>query len=148
MSSLCEYVPGIKAITSVDEVPEPIVITRRFVYRKRKCPDCGHMSCKNKTLVKTVHDFGDLDVERPVDIKIVYSQHHCCKCNTFFNANYSRIAQPRYQYSNRVVQCAIRLVVEDGLPFRPASLHLWRERLVFVPYGTIKNWVVASGEKS
>ena len=42
---------------------------------------------------------------------------------------------------------AVRLVVEDGLPYRPASWHLWRDHRVFVPFATIQNWVEAGGEK-
>jgi hypothetical protein len=41
---------------------------------------------------------------------------------------------------------AVRLVAEDGLPYRPASWHLWRDHRVFVPFATIQNWVEA-GEK-
>jgi hypothetical protein len=36
---------------------------------------------------------------------------------------------------------------EDGLPYRSASWHLWRDHRVFVPYATIQNWVEAAGEK-
>ena len=32
---------------------------------------------------------------------------------------------------------AVRLVVEDGLPYRPASWHLWRDHRVFVPFATL-----------
>jgi hypothetical protein len=42
---------------------------------------------------------------------------------------------------------AVRLVVEDGLPYRPASWHLWRDHRVFVPFATIQNWVEAGGKK-
>src|SRR5262249_26073429 len=40
------------------------------------------------------------------------------------------------------------LVVEDGLPYRTASWHLWRDHRVFVPFATIENWVEAAGKKS
>jgi hypothetical protein len=43
---------------------------------------------------------------------------------------------------------AVRLVVEDGLPYRPASWHLWRDHRVFVPFATIQNWVEAGGKKA
>jgi integrase len=33
---------------------------------------------------------------------------------------------------------AVRLVVEDGLPYRIASWHLWRDHRVFVPFATIQ----------
>ena len=42
---------------------------------------------------------------------------------------------------------AVRLVVEDGLPYQSASWHLWRDHRVFVPYATIQNWVEAGGKK-
>jgi hypothetical protein len=38
-------------------------------------------------------------------------------------------------------------VVEDGLPYRPTSWHLWRDHRVFVPFATIQNWVEAGGKK-
>ena len=43
---------------------------------------------------------------------------------------------------------AVRLVVEDGLPYQAASWHLWRDHRVFVPYATIQNWVEAGGKKA
>jgi transposase-like protein len=58
------------------------------------------------------------------------------------------LALPGSHYTHRVVAMAVRLVVEDGLPYRPASWHLWRDHRVFVPFATIQNWVEASGEKS
>jgi hypothetical protein len=45
------------------------------------------------------------------------------------------------------VSLAVRLVVEDGLPYQAASWHLWRDHRVFVPFATIQNWVEAGGEK-
>ena len=38
--------------------------------------------------------------------------------------------------------------VEDGLPYRSASWHMWRDHRVFVPFATIQNWVEATGKKS
>jgi len=43
---------------------------------------------------------------------------------------------------------AVRVVAEDGLPYRPASWHLWRAHRVFVPFATIQNWVEAGGKKA
>ena len=50
-------------------------------------------------------------------------------------------------YTRRVVDTAVRLVVEDGLPYRAAEWALWRDHRVFVPFATIQNWVEAGGEK-
>jgi transposase-like protein len=59
----------------------------------------------------------------------------------------SDLALPKSHYTHRVVAMAVRLVVEDGLPYRAASWHLWRDHRVFVPYATIQNWVEAGGKK-
>jgi len=65
----------------------------------------------------------------------------------YFNADLSDLAPPGSQYTHRVIDLAVRLVVEDGLPYRPASWHLWRDHRVFVPFATIQNWVEAGGKK-
>src|SRR5262249_32671782 len=59
----------------------------------------------------------------------------------------SDLAAPGSHYTRRVVDTAVRLVVEDGLPYRSAEWALWRDHRVFVPYATIQNWVEAGGEK-
>jgi hypothetical protein len=57
------------------------------------------------------------------------------------------LAPPGSHSTRRVIALAVRLVVEDGLPYRLASWHLWRDHRVFVPFATIQNWVEAAGEK-
>jgi hypothetical protein len=90
---------------------------------------------------------GDFVSGRPRDIHLVYSQHHCTRCQKYFNADTSDSALPNAHYTLRVVSLAVRLVVEDGLPYQAASWHLWRDHRVFVPFATIQNWVEAGGEK-
>jgi len=75
------------------------------------------------------------------------SQHSWTKCRTSFNADRADLAPPGRQYTPRVIDLAVRIVVEDGLPYRPASWHLWRDHRVFVPFATIQNWVEAGGKK-
>jgi hypothetical protein len=86
-------------------------------------------------------------MKRPVEIKLTYSQHCCPRCKSHFNAKMNDLANPRSRYTRRVVDVAVRLVYEDGLPYRAASWHLWRDHRVFVPWGTIQNWVEAAGKK-
>ena len=57
------------------------------------------------------------------------------------------LAPPKSHYTHRVIALAVRLVAEDGLPYRAASWHLWRDHRVFVPFATIQNWVEDGGEK-
>jgi hypothetical protein len=78
---------------------------------------------------------------------VVYSQHYCAACDVFFSADMADLASPGSHYTRRVITLALRLVVEDGLPYRTASWHLWRDHRVFVPCATIENWVEAAGKK-
>jgi hypothetical protein len=59
----------------------------------------------------------------------------------------SDLVLPGSHYTRRVTQLAVRLVVEDGLPYRPASWQLWRDHRVFVPFATIQTWPEAGGKK-
>jgi hypothetical protein len=90
---------------------------------------------------------GDLVCGRPRDIQLEYSQHRCTTCRKSFNADMAAYAWPKAHYTHRVVALAVRLVIEDGLPYQAASWHLWRDHRVFVPFATIQNWVEAGGEK-
>ena len=96
---------------------------------------------------RTLHDLGDLISGRPHDVHVHYSQHRCPKCKIYFNAPMEDLALPKCHYTHRVVAMAVRLVVEDGLPYRAASWHLWRDHRVFVPFATVQNWVEAGGKK-
>jgi transposase-like protein len=78
---------------------------------------------------------------------VTYSKYRCPRCRRAFNADMSDLALPKCHYTHRVQQTAVRVVVEDGLPYRAASWHLWRDHRVFVPWATIQNWVEAAGEK-
>jgi hypothetical protein len=84
---------------------------------------------------------------RPRDVVLIYSQHYCSPCRKYFNADMTDLADPGSHYTRRVIDAAVRLVIEDGVPYRSASWTLWREHRVFVPYATIQNWVEAGGEK-
>jgi hypothetical protein len=94
-----------------------------------------------------LHDVGDLVTGKPRDIELLYSQHRCTKCQKFFDADTLEYSLPKARYTHRVVSLAVRLVVEDGLPYQAASWHLWRDHRVFIPFATIQNWVEAGGEK-
>lgn len=137
-----------EGITNPADLPKPRVVQRRCSFTHRPCPQCGREAPRDKTFTRTLHELGDLKLGLPKDIELTYSQHHCCKCNKYFNADCSKIAPPKSHYTHRVIRLAVRLVVEDGLPYQSASWHLWRDHRVFVPYATIQNWVEAAGEKN
>ena len=96
---------------------------------------------------RTVHDLGDPLSGRPIDLHICYSTHRCLACRRSFPADQSDLAPLKSQYTHRVQQTAVRLVIEDDMPYRMASWHFWGDHRVFVPWATIQNWVEAAGEK-
>ena len=143
-----KYVPDVtEGITRVEDLPPPKVVERSRNYRRRACPKCGRNAYRLRTATRKLHDLGDPISGRPREIQLTYSQHRCPHCNTYFNADMDDVALPKSHYTHRVVHTAVRLVVEDGLPYRSASWHLWRDHRVFVPFATIQNWVEAGGKK-
>ena len=136
-----------EGIVRVEDLPKAKLVRCSRNYKRLPCPQCRRSAYRLRTVSRTLHDVGDLRLGRPHDIVLTYSQHRCPRCNLYFNADMDDIAYPSSHYTIRVVSLAVRLVVEDGLPYRPASWHLWRDHRVFVPWATIQNWVEASGEK-
>ena len=143
-----EYVSDVtEGITNVADLPKANIKRRSRTRKKHSCPSCGYMAYRDKVFTRKLHDLGDLAGNRPIELHVTYSQHCCSKCRKYFNADLSDLADPGSHYTHQVVNLAVRLVVEDGLPYRPASWHLWRDHRVFVPWATIQNWVEATGEK-
>ena len=58
------------------------------------------------------------------------------------------MAPPGGHSTHRGTPLAVRLVVEDGVPYRPTNWHLWRDHRVCVPFATIQHWVEAGGKKA
>ena len=143
-----EYRPDpSEGITVPADLPQPEIVPYSRNDIRQPCPRCGHSAYRDKQSHRTLHDLGNLDVWCPRDLVITYSQHYCTKCRKYFNADLSDLAPPGSHSTHRVMDLAVRLVVEDGVPYRPASWHLWRDHRVFVPFATIQNWVEAAGKK-
>jgi len=143
-----EYRPDpSEGITSPADLPPPEIVPYSRNDIRQPCPRCGHSAYRDKQSHRTLHDLGNLDLWCPRDLVVIYSQHYCTKCRKSFNYDLCDLAPPGSHYTHRVIDLAVRLVVEDGLPYRPASWHLWRDHRVFVPFATIQNWVEAGGKK-
>ena len=149
MPSPGEYLPApSEHIVPFNDLPPPKPLHRSRVRKKCRCPQCQYLARKHNLRHRSLHHLGDTASGCPVNIILQYSQHYCSKCKTYFNVDMSSIAPPKSDYTNAVIELAIRLVVDDGLPYRSASWHLWRDHYVFVPFATIQNWVEAAGEKN
>ena len=143
-----EYIPDVtEGITRVEDLPRPRTERRSRNWPSRPCPRCRHRAGRYALGSRALHDLGDTRTDRPVELVVTFSRHRCLRCGHCFACDISDLALPYCQYTRRVQQCAVRLVAEDGLPYRAASWHLWRDRKVFATYATIQNWVEAAGGK-
>lgn len=134
-------------IVKPEDLPKPILEHRSRNYRRRRCPRCDKVCYRHSKGRRLLHDLGDSRSGRPHDIEIIYSKHYCEKDKMYFVAEMKDLALPGSCYTHRVISLALRLVIEDGLPLRTASWHLWRDHVVYVPFGTIRNWIEGAGEK-
>jgi hypothetical protein len=143
-----EYIPDItEGITQVEDLPKPHLERRSRNHSARRCQFCGSRAGRYAVTSRTLHDLGNTDSGRPVDLVVTYSKHGCPRCGRCFSVDLSDLALPKCLYTRRVQRMAVLLVAEDGLPYQTASWHLWRDHRVFVPYATIQNWVEAAGGK-
>ena len=144
-----EYVPD-KSLEwkSAADVPDPETRVERRVFDHLPCPQCGCPTPRLRTVSRPLHDLGNVSSGKPCDVHFEYSQHRCKPCNHYFHAEFPEWVPEKLHYTRPVVDTAVRLVVEDGIPYESACWHMWRDHRVFVPAGTIQNWVEASGKKS
>jgi hypothetical protein len=143
-----QYFPAPTAgIANPSELPPAKIVRRSRNFKQLSCPQCGRSCFRTRACLRVLHGVGDLVTGRRRDIELRYSHHHCTRCRQFFNADTAEYSSPTARYPHRVVSLAVRLVVEDGLPYQAASWPLWRDRRVFVPFATIQNWGEAGGEK-
>jgi transposase len=148
MSGPGEYVPDpTEGVTRVEDLPQPIVQRRSRNKRKCACPKCGYRAYRNKKRTRRLHELGDTIAGRPRDIDLEIGEYICSRCGEIFVSDTSDLAPKGSHYTHRVIERAVRSVVEDGLPYRGASWRMWRDHRVFVPFATIQNWVEAAGKK-
>lgn len=148
MCPIGEYLPDpTEKIRSAKELPPPEIVQKRESRKSLGCPKCGRKCPRHQNKSRDFHDIGNPDTRRPRDVHLVFSQHYCAQCDIYFYPDLSSLVPPYSQYSLRVVDLAVHLVVEDGLPYGEASWNLWRDHRVWVPRGTVQNWVEASGKK-
>jgi predicted nucleic-acid-binding Zn-ribbon protein len=133
-----EYRPDPSAgITAPADLPQPEIVPSSRHDIRNTCPRCGHAAYRDKQSHRTLHDVGHLDLWCPRDLLVTYAQHSCPKCRQYCSVDLSALAPPGSQYTHRVIDLAVRLVVADGVPYRPARWHLWRDHRVVVPCATI-----------
>jgi hypothetical protein len=134
-------------MTALADLPPPEIVPSSRNDKRQPCPRCGHSAYRDKQLQRTLHAWGTLALWGPRDLVVTYAPHSGTKCRTDCNAALSALAPPGGQSTPRVIDLAVRLVSEDGLPSRPARWHRWREHRVFGPFAPIQPWGEAGGKK-
>src|SRR5216117_1505774 len=112
-------------MTAIADLPPPEIVPSSRNDKRQPCPRCGHSAYRGKQFQRTLHDLGNLDLWCPRDLVVTSSQHQCAKCQKYFQADLADLAPPGSQYTHRVIDLAVRLVVEDGLPYRPRAGRGW-----------------------
>jgi len=141
--------PDEKTLELMIKNADPIVKKEEIILKSLPCPQCQAPAPKRSIGERHLWDYGDERQLRPVQIHLQFSRHRCSRCKgKYFCPDTTHIAPPGAHYTHRVINHAIRLVVEDNIAYRPASWNLWRDHAVFVPFATIQNWVEAAGKKS
>ena len=73
-----EYVPDVtEGITRVEELPKPRLERRSRNWPARPCPRCRHRAGRYAVGRRTLHDLGDAQANRPVDLVVTFSRHRC-----------------------------------------------------------------------
>ena len=143
-----EYVPDpTEGIVDIKDLPRPQLVAYSRNHEHTPCPRCDHLAYRHKCGQRTLHDLGDLATGCPVDLRVTYSSHSCSPCRKHCNIARSDGAPPGGPYPHWVIQMAGRLVIEAGVPYRPARWHLGRDHRVFVPFATMQTGAEAGGKK-
>lgn len=86
-----------EGITRPEDLPKPRVVQQSRNFTHRPCPRCGKSCYRDRVFTRALHDVGDLISGRPREIALTYSQHYCCKCRKYFNADASALAPSKSQ---------------------------------------------------
>ena len=110
-----EYVPDpTEGITDVQHLPPSQTVAYSRNQPHTPCPRCGPLASRHTSGQRPLHDLGDVSTGCPVDLLVSSSSHYGSKCRTHCNIDLSEVAPPGGHSTHRVIQMAVRLVVEDG----------------------------------
>ena len=71
-----EYAPDpTEGITDVKALPQPKIVVYSRTLTQEPCPQCGPRAYRHTQGQRRLHDLGDLDTGRPVDLLVTSSRH-------------------------------------------------------------------------
>jgi transposase-like protein len=105
---------------------------------KAKCPECSEDCPRVATSTRFVRDIG---THEPILLEIIYSKHLCQKCQKSFPISMEHIAEPKSNFSNKIRDTLVYLVMEQGFSEFAAlnrARHLYH---VTVPKEKLSRWL-------
>ena len=94
--------------------------------------EAGYYSTAGRTAI-------DLDLARPVLLRVTVSVHYCARCQHYLRAQ-PPFLRPDGIYANEVVRKAVSSVYEDGMAMRRATARLARDFWVRPSEASIRFW--------
>src|SRR5438552_13784470 len=114
-----EYVSDpTEGLVDVKDLPAPHLGFYSRNHQQTPCPRCGHLASRHTSGQRTLHDLGDLCTGHPVDLLVAYASPSCDRCKKPCNIALSDVAPPGSHDTHRVIDVAVRVVSDDGLPSR------------------------------
>jgi hypothetical protein len=115
----------------------------KFVYRSNApktypCPDCG---VRGRRVRKRILEVTDLEYKQRVRIVGTVGVYKAkCQCRKYFTSEI-REASKGTEYSSRVRDEVVRLVVDEDLTYEQVRERLNQDYYITVSIGTIHNWL-------
>ena len=136
-----------EGLVDVPALPTPTLVAYDRHHAHPPCPRWGPLAARHTCGQRTFHALGEVSTGCPGALLVTYSSHACTPCRKYGNVALSDVALPGSHSTRRVAQVAVRLVVEDGVPSRPARGHVWCDHRVGVPCAPIQHWTAAGGKQ-
>ena len=115
----------------------------RYIYRSNApktypCPDCG---IRGRRVRKRILEVTDLEFKQRVQIVGTVGVYKAkCECRKYFTSEI-REASKGTEYSSRVRDEVVRLVVDQDLTYEQVRERLSLDYYITVSIGTIHNWL-------
>jgi len=112
-----KYVPApTEGIIDVQDLPAPQIVAYDRHHEHTPCLRCGHLCSRHQWGNRTLPDRGDVSTGHPVDLLVTDSSHYCSRCRKHVNVELTDVAPPGSHDTHRVIEVAVRLVVDDNVP--------------------------------
>ena len=105
-----------EGMVDAKDLPAPPCVPDSRHQLHTPCPRCDQLASRHQAGQRTWHDLGALSTGRPVDLLVTSSSPSCAPCQQDCTIDRSDVAPPGSHSTHRVIDLAVRLVVEARRP--------------------------------